>query len=427
MSEHEDFLAEQLGPRRAVATRPPDWEDVRRRARRSRRPLVAVVAGVAALALGAGALAETVGSGFDDWIAGTLGRPLSGDERRVLDEENRRSIAPLPGDTEARELIVAERNGKTYRLLALNTGAAVCLKLAGSDPDEGGDVYCVSARELERSGEPAVPLRVDGPLHESTPGGPPSDVATYGIVAAETRRVVLETEGGRREAEVENGAFLSISRGGRDAPSTVGAYAVEETGARRPVAIAPPLGADVDRYVTGLPVRGPERVERRVSGGRIAWLERREERGDPVPERLRRYLGSAWRLGDFLRLVRPDPDDYVSFAVGVDTTTGAICEAKIARGGVGGGCNPAETLFARLPFSPGWEYAGVGVQFLSVQGIASDDVERMLLFLGNGEVRPVGLRDNVFFARVPRAKLPAKLVAYDREGRVIGIETRRSG
>jgi hypothetical protein len=82
--------------------------------------------------------------------------------------------------------------------------------------------------------------------------------------------------------------------------------------------------------------------------------------------------------------------------------------------------------FRDLPFTPGWTYAGAGSQFITLSGIATDDVARLELFLGNGERRRVALRNNAFVARVHRAKMPGRLVAYDEDGRVIGIAAHRS-
>jgi len=45
------------------------------------------------------------------------------------------------------------------------------------------------------------------------------------------------------------------------------------------------------------------------------------------------------------------------------------------------------------------------------------------VFLSTGEQRPAPLRDNVVIVRLPAAKLPARIVGYDRPGRVIAIET----
>ena len=129
--------------------------------------------------------------------------------------------------------------------------------------------------------------------------------------------------------------------------------------------------------------------------------------------------------GDFARLVQPDPADFLRVVV-ARTKAGATCYYEVSRGGVGGTCLPDDQLFRKLPFTPGYGYAGVGSQFIVASGIVSDDVGRLELFLGNGDVQRVALRDNAYAARIQRAKLPGRLVAYDSAGRVIGVETIRT-
>jgi hypothetical protein len=60
--------------------------------------------------------------------------------------------------------------------------------------------------------------------------------------------------------------------------------------------------------------------------------------------------------------------------------------------------------------------------FLTVSGVASDDVARIDALLADGQRTEVPLVDNVFLIDLPRANLPARLVAYDEEDRVIGVD-----
>ena len=62
-----------------------------------------------------------------------------------------------------------------------------------------------------------------------------------------------------------------------------------------------------------------------------------------------------------------------------------------------------------------------------MSGLASDDVARIEVFLGNGERWQAPLRDNVTAFRLQRAKFPARIVAYDDAGRVIDVKTIRGG
>lgn len=429
MTASEDPIGAELTRDAPAIARSRDWEDVVRRSRRRRpiRPAVVAAFAVVALVLGATALARTVVSGFDEWLTGEPGQPVSADDVARFRARNEASAAPFARKTAPRELVRVEYDGRTYRLMGFRTGAAACLELAGSDPDEGGDVSCVSASALERSGDLAVPLRVDAPLRETKPGEPPSGHASFGLVAAETRRVELVTRAGTRDADVGNGAFLSLSPGGREAAPTVRAFAVDAAGRRKRVLLAPSLRDGMDAYVTGLPVRGPDRLERTVRGGSVGWVLRREPRGEPVSAALRRLGDGAIAFGSFARVIQPDPDDFVRFTVGVrGGTRPELCFREISRGGIGGGCNSADVLFAARPFSGGWTYAGAGSQLVIASGLASDDVDRLILYLGNGERRAVALRDNVYFARVHRAELPARLVALDAGGRVVGLQTMRA-
>jgi YD repeat-containing protein len=53
-------------------------------------------------------------------------------------------------------------------------------------------------------------------------------------------------------------------------------------------------------------------------------------------------------------------------------------------------------------------------------GAASDDVNRMELFLPHGRHRIVPLKDNAFLVTVTTADSPVTLVAYDSHGLIIG-------
>ena len=396
---------------------------------RIRRAVAAFALAAATALVATTALAETIGSGFSDWLSGEPGAPASSEDRERFRTRNAESFAPLVAESDVRELIRIRHAGRSYRLLGLRTGGAACLRLEGTDIDEGGDVACAPSNELERSRALAVPLKVDAPLHEQGAGDRPSELATFGLVAAETRAVVLVGDDGMREATVANGAFLSITPGPVREHTTLRAFAVDEDGHRRSIPLAPALTSEIERVETGLPVHGPGTVERVVRGGTIGWLERREPRGEPLPEGLRRRMGH-WPLHArmaFARLLVPDLNDFLRVVLGVRADRrNEICFAQVTRGGIGTSCTPSARAFAGRPFTGGWTYAGVGSQFVTYAGMASDDVARLELFLGTGERRPVALRDNVFVVRAARASFPARLVAYDAAGRVIGIDTTRS-
>jgi len=64
-----------------------------------------------------------------------------------------------------------------------------------------------------------------------------------------------------------------------------------------------------------------------------------------------------------------------------------------------------------------------GDQFVRFSGAAADGVRRIVVFLADGQRQEAALRDNLFTVLVAAAEFPARLVAYDAAGRIIGVET----
>ena len=54
--------------------------------------------------------------------------------------------------------------------------------------------------------------------------------------------------------------------------------------------------------------------------------------------------------------------------------------------------------------------------------MASDEVARLEAFTATGNAIPVPLVDNSYLIEIAKARFPVKIVAYDSQGRVIGIE-----
>jgi hypothetical protein len=86
--------------------------------------------------------------------------------------------------------------------------------------------------------------------------------------------------------------------------------------------------------------------------------------------------------------------------------------------GGGGGCSPYPDLFKRSPISFGTSGNGPG-EFVQVAGVVSDDVARLQMLLVNNQRLDVQLVDNAFVAGVSRPNLPARLIAYGSDGKVI--------
>ena len=106
-----------------------------------------------------------------------------------------------------------------------------------------------------------------------------------------------------------------------------------------------------------------------------------------------------------------------------------ICTSLVTRtGGAPGGCAARAPLFAAGPLASGQAAIGSGSdEFITISGLASDDVARIVAFLADGETMPVRLVDNVYVVDIARSRLPARLVAYDVEKRVIGFFTQTRG
>jgi hypothetical protein len=178
-------------------------------------------------------------------------------------------------------------------------------------------------------------------------------------------------------------------------------------------------------------------VQRKVNGGEIGWLERREPRGQPVPT-----TGAFKRLGRdpylertlFQRLLTPDPNSQLKEIISLDLMKSPfrskaaeeVCQTVVSGSGGGGGCDPVGMLFGHGPLSVGQLLNDGGDQYETLGGVASDEVQRIELFLATGERIAVPLKDNAFIVQAERSSFPARLVAYDPKGLVIGVDTFRS-
>jgi hypothetical protein len=60
-------------------------------------------------------------------------------------------------------------------------------------------------------------------------------------------------------------------------------------------------------------------------------------------------------------------------------------------------------------------------EFVTASGLASDDVASIVAFLADGQRMSVPLVDNAYAVSIARSRLPARLVAYDGDQRVIGF------
>jgi hypothetical protein len=435
---------------------PEAWTDVLERAglareaatgssvRRRRRRLVLVFAGAALFALGVSPVGGAIARGFGDfsaWLTGSPGEPASESDQRAFDAENERTWARFPDGPELSRVITTEAGGGRFELFGFRSDDSLCLRLTVEGiPNDGAATGCAPLSDLRRAEAPALAIHLDAGFgHQDVPRSedgyvPPRVSASFGIVADGVETVELATSEGPVEALVENNAFLALSVDPPLGLRTKHLTAIGEQGQRASVTLAEaPFGNYGPQATPGI-APGPRAVERRVEGGTIGWLVRGEPRGLSLAEA---GIDTSFflRMGTlrFARALTPDParNWRVALAI-VDVPPGrmpswsplrgeVLCDLGVGGNLGGGGCSPLADWLAHGPISYGTGGSG-GEQYVFVSGVASDDVGRMKLYLATGEVVPVALRDNVFVAEVARTKFPARLVAYDRQGRIIATE-----
>jgi hypothetical protein len=249
---------------------------------------------------------------------------------------------------------------------------------------------------------------------------------TAGIAADGVPSVMLEDDAGRHEVPVESNAFLYVAEA-PDVGQRVSAMWARLDDGLHPVPFAPALFG-IGAPTPSRPAPAPPEIERQVDGGRIKWLEAREPRGEPldVLPSGEGSLGPGFRRNVlFGRVLTPDPDRPTRIVLTLnahrpDGPPAGLCPWVVGRGGgAGGGCAPYP--FARTPVMSSGSMAGSNA-FLTVSGVASDDVARIDALLADGQRAEVPLVDNVFLIDLPRANVPARLVAYDDEDRVIWVD-----
>jgi hypothetical protein len=450
----ESDLALQAGLDRLVPARDerPDWDDVLRRAGDRRRlpgrrslalALAAVVLAVLAVSPVGTAIADGVG-GFAAWIRGEPGTPASPAEQQAFERANARTWVGFPPGTKLRRLIETKIAGTTFTLYGFRSGDALCLRFLAREEETDTSTYCAPVRVLQTDRAPAVVVAADEGigLADVPPNEegfrPAAFSATFGIASDGVRKVVLDGDEGAHQALLGGNAFLYVDDHPKLGARVRGAQAVAANGARAELPLqAAPFGFfDLAAPPKGQ-APGPTHVERKVDGGSIGWVEREEPRGNPLPSNRigRPFLEGPGGLHQNLllaRTIQPDPEDYLRVGV-VAVSPGhtmqdrraMLCSLLIDRDGSGGGCSPADRIFDRAPFTFGSSGFGSS-QYSVLSGLASDDVAKLVLFSLRGGTVEVPLRDNAWLVRVASGDYPLRLVAFDREGRVIGIDAYQS-
>jgi hypothetical protein len=426
-----------------------NWQEVlasaglKPRPRVKHRRLVLVVAILAAA--GAVTVATPVGAalgrGFDTfstWLTGSPGEPSSHAEQRAFDRATR-SWAGFPQGTELRRLVQTTTGGATFSLYGFRGAGSLCVRLVVTGSVSARTRTCPPLSALRGSRQPALVVAADYGVGttQQTSNGPfnfatPKFTVTFGVVADGVQRVEL-TRSDRTTAEsVVNGdTFLAV-----DSTASPITHAWATAGGKRV-----PLSLTVSPVPFGFPqttgpqltAHGPATVQRLVHGGAIRWLARREPRGTAVPPTVHHIVGV---LSDviFHREITPDRAAPERMVVSVRPAGNAyfggrlrnklqVC-AEVVGGRLagGGGCWPAGRLFSTAPFSLG-VLTQPGGQTVTIAGLASDDVDKLTLYLATGRSVKVPLHDNGYVTSAVKADYPLRLVASDSQGRVIGVDT----
>lgn len=416
MNEFDTRVFDLLDAYTPEPRRWPDWQDVLRRARtrNARRLVVALAAAVAVLGCAAGVTAAL--GGFHAWLSGSPGKPAPKAEQAEFRAANEHSFAGFPKDTRLRELIRTRVDGKLYVLLGFRSGSSLCLRLTAVTLGHSLGPTCAPAARLVHATAPILPVVGVGGFSDRH--AQPSAAVSYGIAADGVSRVIVHAIDGDHRAELEGNAYLWVQNEPNSGQHALSITAVASSGTR----ITLPILESVGMFATEGPAlrrpRGPTRIQRRILHPTVGWYLRGEKRGVGLNE----VHGIATRgqgaFDDSTRLVKPDPAS--NLLVGL---AGRWCIVVVLRdaSGPSTGCDSSQSFWSRGPLNV--IGTGEGDQFVRFSGVAADGVKRIVVFLADGQRQQAALRDNLFTVLVAGAEFPARLVAYDAAGRIVGIQT----
>jgi hypothetical protein len=118
------------------------------------------------------------------------------------------------------------------------------------------------------------------------------------------------------------------------------------------------------------------------------------------------------------QFVKPDPNSNVRIGL-----AGRGC-LVVAFGPRGHSSGCSDTFWAQGPLD--WMMDGeYGEDFMRISGVVADGVTRVVVFLADGRQQQAFLRKNLFTTLAATAEFPARIVAYDGAGRVVGVVTPR--
>jgi hypothetical protein len=417
MNEFSAQIFDQLDGYTPELDRRPDWRDVVVRARKQRTHRLLVVLAAAVIVLGSATAVTAALGGFDSWLVGEPGKPASNAEQERFAAANR-SLDSFPRDTKLRELVRAQAGGKQYELYGFRSGDSLCLRLKAVSLGRSIGPTCAPVSKVKHATAPVVVVVGNNGFQNRH--GRPSAAVSFGIAADGVSRVEVRAVDGVHRAALGGNAYLWVDNNPNTGQHVSSVTAVRAGGSR----ITVPLSGSWGFYATDAaperPPRGPAHVEVKIPHPTVGWFLRNERRGVSLGE-VRKGLPASTSLYtnglESTRLVKPDP--FSNVLVGL---TGRWCLIVYQRG-PSSSCTPGREFWSLGPLNV--LLSGEGDEFVRVSGVAADGVERVTVFLASGERQPAALKDNLFTSLVPAAEFPARIVAYNRHDRVVGVVTWR--
>lgn len=425
----------------------PDWESIVAAAGLHDRRRFVPLAAIVAVALVAIAFATPLGAsiahslgGFSDWLTGQPGTPASQSEQAKFANANAHSWLGFPKDTKLRDLTTTTAAGDSVHLAGFRSGPSFCLRLTVSGADKATSTNCAPLEDLQRRDAPVRVLFADQDVgtgaHTAWLGLNRIHSAklqiTAGIVADGVRDVVLADEAGRHVVPVKSDAFLYVAADPKVAQRVKNVWAQTSGGLVRVPYVPAPFGFPGFQQTTA--TAPAVAVAAPLKNGRIAWLDGHRPHGQPLsalPEKTKWFLlgfrggGSKTRIL-YGRVLTPTPGLPARIVLTLNAKRhggppAGLCTMLLADGSGGGGCTPYPQVFAKTPVSVGSYDATGSDQFTVASGAVADGVARLRAELANGQWLDIPFKDNVYIAQIPKAHLPALIVAYDAQGRTIGV------
>ncbi len=450
MIDVEEILGAEL-ERLLPAVEGPDWPGVLRLAGTAerRRALVVGACAVVATAAAAITLATPLGAaiarslgGFSTWISGQPGSPAPKAQQQAFARANAHSFLGFPAGTQLRVLETANdpSGQRNVQLLGFRAGGTLCLRLAVVGKGSTTRQSCAPLEELRHAGAPVRVVMVDDGFGQGSKRvwygiereGAPAVQVTAGIAADGVKAVTLHDGSGTHTVPVRSNSFLYVSWN-PNIGQRVDAISAETARARVDVPFAPAPWGGGGGSAGSRVATGPTKVQRVLRSGTIGWLMRRDPVGKPLSTLHGRAVRSISNGLIFGRVLNPNPSVPARYAItlskpdrhppflGLQSRGPVVCGWTVAGSGAGAGCGSLNGLFSRGPISAGSFLANGSDEFMLVSGFVSDDVHRLVAYLATGGTQQLAVVHNAFLASIARARFPIRLVAYDTEGRIIGV------